>query len=52
MARVPTRSPWPPRPIDPPESAVTVVLPVSPELAEALLVGAAAMTPPEAESPQ
>ena len=26
--------------------------PVSPELAEALLVGAAAVTPPEAESPQ
>ena len=40
VAVVPARSPWPAGP------------PVSPELAEALLVGAAAMTPPEAESPQ
>ena len=37
---MPARSP---RPADPPES---------PELAEALLVGAATVTPPEAESPQ
>ena len=36
-------SPWPPRPAGPP---------VSPELAEALLVGAAAVTPPEAKAPQ
>ena len=44
IARVPTRSP---RPTDPPES---------PELAETLLVGAAAVpstgTPPEVEPPQ
>ena len=40
VARVPARSP---RLTGPPES---------PELAEALLVGAAAVTPPEAESPQ
>ena len=44
---VPALSPRPPRPIGPP---------VSPELAEALLVGAAAVapagTPPEVEAPQ
>ena len=40
VAGVPARSP---RPAGPPES---------PELAEALLVGAAAVTPPEAEDPQ
>ena len=40
VAGVPARSP---RPAGPPES---------PELAEALLVGAAAVTPPEAEAPQ
>ena len=40
---VPALSPLPPRPAGPPES---------PELAEALLVGAAAVTPPKAESPQ
>ena len=40
VARVPARSPWPAGP------------PVSPELAEALLVGAPAVTPPEAEAPQ
>ena len=43
MARVPARSPRPPRPTGPP---------VSPKLAKALLVGAAAVTPPEAEDPQ
>ena len=47
VAVVPTLSPWPPRPAGPP---------VSPELAEALLVEAAAvtpaMTPPKAEDPQ
>ena len=43
VAMVPALSPWPPRPIGPP---------VSPELAEALLVGAVAVTPPEAEAPQ
>ena len=56
MAGVPARSPRPPRPTDPPESAVTIVPPMSPELAKALLMGAAAvtptMTPPEAEDPQ
>ena len=56
MAGVPARSPRPPRPAGPPEAVVTAVPPVSPELAEALLVGAAAvtpaMTPPEAEDPQ
>jgi hypothetical protein len=45
-ARVPARSPRPPRPAGPPEAAV---------MAEALLVGAAAVTPavtsPEAEDP-
>ena len=40
VAMVPARSPWPAGP------------PVSPEPAKALLVGAAAVTPPEAESPQ
>ena len=47
MAVVPALSPRPPWPASPP---------MSPELAEALLVGAAAVTPavtpPEAESPQ
>ena len=43
MAVVPALSPWLPRPASPP---------VYPELAKALLVGAAAVTPPEAESPQ
>ena len=59
VAGVPARSPRPPQlasPPHPPEAAVTVVPPVSPELAEALLVGAAAVTPavtpPEAEDPQ
>ena len=59
VARVPAWSPRPPRPAGPPhppEAAVTVVPPVSPELTEALLVGAAAVTPavtpPEAEDPQ
>ena len=46
-AVVPALSPLPPRPTDPPES---------PELAEALLVGAATMapaeTPPDTEAPQ
>ena len=40
---VPALSPRPPWPAGPP---------VSPKLAEALLVGAAVVTPPEAESPQ
>ena len=55
VAGVPARSPRPPRPTGPPhppKAIVTVVPPVSPELAKALLVGAAAVTPPEAESPQ
>ena len=56
MAGVPARSPWPPRPAGPPEAAVTDVPPMSPELAEALLVGAAAVTPavtlPKAKDPQ
>ena len=59
MAGVPARSPRPPRPTGPPhppEAAVTAVPPMSPELAMALLVGAAAVTPPvtppEAEDPQ
>ena len=43
VAVVPALSPRPPWPAGPP---------VSPELAEALLVGAAAVTPPEAEAPQ
>ena len=46
-AVVPALSPWPPRPTGPP---------VSPKLAKALLVGAAAVTPAvtplEAEAPQ
>ena len=59
VARVPTWSPRPPQPAGPPhppEAAVTAVPPMSPELAEVLLVGAAAVTPtvtpPEAEDPQ
>ena len=56
MARVPTRSPRPAGPPHPPEAAVTIVPPMSPELAAALLVEAAAVTPavtlPEAEDPQ
>ena len=43
MAGVPALSPRPPQPTGPP---------MSPELAEALLVGATAVTPPEAEAPQ
>ena len=43
VAVVPTLSPRTPRPAGPP---------VSPELAKALLVGAAAVTPPKAEAPQ
>ena len=43
MAMVLALSPRPPRPASPP---------MSPELAEALLVEAAAVTPPKAESPQ
>ena len=46
VAVVPALSPRPPRPPRPTSP------PVSPELAEALLVGAAAMTPPKAEAPQ
>ena len=49
MAGVPARSPRPP---SPPKSAVTAVPPVSPKLAEALLVGAAAVTPAMTEGPQ
>ena len=56
MAGVPARSPRPPQPAGPPEAAMTVVPPMSPELVEALLVGVAAVTPavtpPEAEDPQ
>ena len=52
VARVPARSPRPAGPPHPPEAAVTIVPPMSPELAEALLVGAAAVTPPKAEDPQ
>ena len=56
MAGVPARSPWPAGPPHPPEAAVTAVPPVSPELAEALLVGVAAVTPavtpPKAKDPQ
>ena len=55
VAGVPSQSPRPPRPASPPhplEAAVTAVPPMSPELAEALLVGAAAVTPPKAEDPQ
>ena len=58
MAGVPARSPrspWPAGPPHPPEAAMTTVPPVSLELAEALLVGDAAVTnavtPPEAEDP-
>ena len=43
VAMVPTLSPQPPRPAGPP---------VSPELAEALLVGTTAVTPPDVEAPQ
>ena len=56
MAGVPARSPQPAGPPHPPEAAVTIVPPVSPKLAKALLVGAAAVTPPvtppEAKDPQ
>ena len=56
VAGVSARSPWPPRPAGPPESTVTAVPPMSPELAKALLMGATAITPvvtpPEAEDPQ
>ena len=56
VAGVPARSPRPAGPPHSPEAAVTTIPPVSPKLAAALLVGAAAvayaMTPPEAESPQ
>ena len=59
MAGVPARSPqppWPTSPPHPPEATVTAVPPMSPKLAEAPLVGAAAVTPavtpPEAEDPQ
>ena len=55
-AGVPAQSPRPAGPPHPPEAAVTAAPPVSPELAKALLVGAAAMTPamtpPEVEDPQ
>ena len=52
MAGVPTRSPPPPQPADPPKSTVMAIPPMSPELAKALLVGATAVTSPEAEDPQ
>ena len=52
VAGVPARSPRPASPPHPPEAAVTAVPPMSPELAEALLVGAATVTLPEAEAPQ
>ena len=55
-AGVPARSPRPAGPPHPPEAAVTAVPPMSPKLAEALLVEAAAVTPvvtlPKAEDPQ
>ena len=52
MAGVLARSPRPAGPPHPPKAAMTAVPPMSPELAEALLVGAAIVTPPKAESPQ
>ena len=56
VARVPAWSPRPAGPPHPLEAAVTAVPPVSPELAEALLVGVAAMapieTPPDAKALQ
>ena len=56
MVVVPARSPRPTRPTHPPDTAVMAVPPMSPELAMALLVGAAAVTPPvtppEAKDPQ
>ena len=51
VAGVPARSPRPAGPPHPPKAIMTAVPPVSPELAEALLVGATAVTPPEAEDP-
>ena len=56
VAGVPARSPRPAGPPHSPEAAVTTIPPVSPKLAAALLVGAAAVTPPvtppEAKDPQ
>ena len=52
VAMVPALSPRPAGPAHPPETVVMAVPPVSPELAKALLVGAATVTPPEAEAPQ
>ena len=56
MAGVPAWSPRPAGPPHPPEATMTDVPSVSPELAEALLVGAAVVTPvvtpPEAEDSQ
>ena len=56
VARVPARSPRPAGPPHPLEATMTAVPLMSPELAEALLVGAAtgtpAVTPLEAEDPQ
>ena len=56
VAGVPAWSPRPAGPPHPPKAAVTAVPPVSPKLAKALLVAAAAvtptMTPPEAKDPQ
>ena len=56
VAGVPAQSPWPAGPPHPPKAAVTAVPPVSPELAVALLVGAAVVTPPvtppKAKDPQ
>ena len=53
---MPARSPRPAGPPHPPKAVVTTIPPMSPELAEALLMGAAAVTPavtpPEAEDPQ
>ena len=51
VAGVPARSPWPAGPPHPPEAAVMAIPPVSPDLAETLLVRAAE-TPPEVEDPQ
>ena len=56
MAVVPALSPWPAGPAHPPETAVTAVPPMSPELAEApestVWAKAAVVAPPEAEPRQ
>ena len=52
VAGVPARSPRPVGPPHPPKATMTAIPPVSPELAAALLVGAATVTPTEAKDPQ